>query len=68
MIRLLVELDPGVEPIAGVVRQPPSGAPLRFVGWLQLTQTLEALRNATTQRSTSCDSHRECDPPNREVT
>ena len=45
-IRLLVEFDPGVEPIKGVVQQPPNGDPLRFVGWLQLTQTLEALRNS----------------------
>jgi len=44
-IRLLVEFDPGVEPIKGVVQQPPNGDPMRFVGWLQLTQTLEALRN-----------------------
>jgi hypothetical protein len=45
-IRLVVDFDPGVEPIKGVVQQPPNGDPVRFVGWLQLTQTLEALRNS----------------------
>ena len=45
-IRVLLELDPGIEPIAGILRQPPNGDPKPFTGWLQLTQMLEAIRNS----------------------
>jgi hypothetical protein len=64
-IRLLVELDLGVEPIAGIVQRPPNGDPVRFVGWLQLTQTLEALRNSAPgdrQASTRAESGYPAEP------
>jgi hypothetical protein len=43
-IQVLLELDPRIEPIAGILRQPPNGDPKPFTGWLQLTQMLEASR------------------------
>jgi hypothetical protein len=45
-IRVLLELDPGIEPIAGILQQPPNGDPKPFTGWLQLTQMLEAIRRS----------------------
>jgi hypothetical protein len=36
-IQVLLELGPGVEPIAGILQQPPDGDPKPFTGWLQLT-------------------------------
>ena len=37
-IQVPLELGPGVEPIAGILQQPPDGDPKPFTGWLQLTQ------------------------------
>jgi|tagenome__1003787_1003787.scaffolds.fasta_scaffold20368655_2 hypothetical protein len=45
-IRLQLELDPALDPIGGIVRHPPTGAPMPFAGWLQLTEILEAIRRA----------------------
>jgi hypothetical protein len=47
-IKVLLELDPGVEPIAGILQQPPAGDPTPFAGWLQLTQMLEVIRCSAT--------------------
>jgi hypothetical protein len=47
-IQVLLELDSGVEPIAGVRLQPSDGDPDPFTGWLQLTQMLEAIRRSAT--------------------
>jgi hypothetical protein len=47
-IQVLLELDPGVEPIAGARLQPSDGDPDPFTGWLQLTQMLEAIRRSAT--------------------
>jgi hypothetical protein len=44
-IHVALELDPGADPIAGVLR-PPAGEPQPFTGWLELTQLLEAIRAA----------------------
>lgn len=43
-IQLLVELRTTDGPIAGTLRPLPNGQPLQFRGWLQLTETLEAMR------------------------
>jgi hypothetical protein len=40
-VRLVVELDPGVEPIQGLLRDE-SGAEHGFAGWLELTALLDA--------------------------
>ena len=45
-IRLQLELDPGVDPIGGIVRRAPNGEPTPFTGWLQLTEMLEAIRRS----------------------
>jgi hypothetical protein len=45
-IQVLVALDPGVDPIAGILQEPPDGDPKPFTGWLQLTQMLEAIRRS----------------------
>jgi hypothetical protein len=37
-IQVLLALDPGVDPIAGILQQPPDGDPKPFTGRLQLTQ------------------------------
>lgn len=42
-IRVLLELDPDHDPIAGVLQQPPGADAKPFTGWLQLTQLLEAI-------------------------
>jgi hypothetical protein len=47
-IQVLLELDPGVEPIAGVRLQPSDGDPDPSRAWLQLTQMLEAIRRSAT--------------------
>jgi hypothetical protein len=47
-IQVLLELGPGVEPIAGILQQPPDGDPKPFTGWLQLTKMLEAIRRCAT--------------------
>jgi hypothetical protein len=49
-IRLVIELDPAVEPIEGTV-QHPDGLVTQFHGWLALTEALEASRRATTPDS-----------------
>jgi hypothetical protein len=36
-IQVLLELGPGVEPIAGILQKPRDGDPKPFTGWLQLT-------------------------------
>ena len=45
-IRLVIELDPEWDPISGTVQQEPDGEPTPFTGWLQLTQTLESMRQS----------------------
>jgi hypothetical protein len=47
-IHVLLELGPGVEPIAGILQQPPDGDPKPFTGWLQLTKMREAIRRCAT--------------------
>ena len=47
-IHVLLELDPGVEPIAGILQQPPEGDPKPFTGWLQLTHMLKTIRRSAT--------------------
>jgi hypothetical protein len=47
-IQVLLELDPGVEPIAGTLRQSTKGDPKPFTGWLQLTRMLEMIRRSAT--------------------
>jgi hypothetical protein len=59
-LQLLIELDPAVEPISGTLRQQPDGASTPFHGWLQLTETVEAIRRAarTAQGNTAApDRH-----------
>jgi len=46
-IQVLIELEPGTEPITGTLQQPSSGDRNQFTGWLQLTQLLEAIRSST---------------------
>ncbi|MBV8998361.1 MAG: hypothetical protein JO304_04830 [Solirubrobacterales bacterium] len=46
-ILVLIELEPGTEPITGNLQQPSSGDRKQFTGWLQLTQLLETIRNST---------------------
>jgi hypothetical protein len=43
-IQLVIELESAVAPIAGTVREQPDGDAQRFRGWLELTETLEAIR------------------------
>jgi hypothetical protein len=43
-IQVLLELGPGVEPIAGILQKPRDGDPKPFTGWLQLAKMLEAIR------------------------
>jgi len=45
-IPVLLELDRGHEPIAGLLQQPPGTHAQPFVGWLQLTELLEAIRRS----------------------
>ena len=47
-IQVLLALDPGIDPIAGILQQPPDGDPQPFTGWLQPTQMLEAIRGSAT--------------------
>lgn len=47
-IRLVIELDPGSDPISGTLQPQPDGEPTRFAGWLQLTQALESIRQSRT--------------------
>ena len=47
-IQVLLALDPGIDPIAGILQQPPDGDPQPFSGWLQPTQMLEAIRGSAT--------------------
>jgi hypothetical protein len=47
-IQVLLELDPGVEPIAGTLQQSTEGDPKPFTGWLELTQMLETIRRSAT--------------------
>jgi hypothetical protein len=44
--QLLIELNLAAEPIAGTVSQQPNGDPVPFSGWLQLTETIEAVRRS----------------------
>ena len=44
-IQVLLELDPGVEPIAGTLQQSTDGDPKPFTGWLQMLETIR--RSAT---------------------
>jgi hypothetical protein len=44
-IRLIIELDPDVDPISGTLQQPHTD-PAPFSGWLQLAETLETIRRA----------------------
>jgi hypothetical protein len=46
-IRVLMELDPDRQPIAGTVQQQPTGPTTTFHGWLQLSQLLEAIRTSS---------------------
>ena len=46
MIRLTLELDPGAEPIAGVIRNLTTGASWPFRGWLGLAVALEDVLRA----------------------
>jgi hypothetical protein len=46
---VLIEIDPGHDPIAGVLRQQPAGDLQRFNGWLQLAQALETIRRSAIQ-------------------
>lgn len=48
-IRLLIELDPTAEPIIGTLQNQPHGPIEHFHGWLQLTETLQAIRHAQAQ-------------------
>jgi len=43
-IRVLIELDPCADPIAGVLRQQPGEVSTPFRGWLSLTEALESIR------------------------
>jgi hypothetical protein len=43
-VQLLIELRTTAGPIAGTLRLLPNGHPVQFRGWLQLTETLEAMR------------------------
>jgi hypothetical protein len=45
-IQLLIELDPTAEPITGTLQKQPHGSTEHFHGWLQLTETLQAIRHA----------------------
>jgi hypothetical protein len=47
-IQVLLELDPGIEPIAGTLQQSTEGDPKPFTGWLQLTKMREAIRRCAT--------------------
>ncbi len=47
-VQVLLELGPDLEPIAGILQQPPDGDPKPFTGWLQLTKMLEAIRPCAT--------------------
>ena len=47
-IQLVIVLDPTIGPISGTFQQQPGGASTRFHGWLQLTEALEAIRQAAT--------------------
>ena len=47
-IQVLLELGTGLEPIAGILQQPPEGDPKPCTGWLQLTKMLEAIRRCAT--------------------
>ena len=55
-MRIVIEVEPGVEPIAGVL-YPPVGAPQAFRGWLEFTQKLEGIRTAA---ETACGGS--CEP------
>jgi hypothetical protein len=48
-IRLLIELDPVAVPIAGTLQRQPDGDVQPFIGWLQLTENLEAIRRSATR-------------------
>lgn len=45
-IRVLIELESGVEPINGTLQEQPDGEITPFTGWLQLTQALETVRRS----------------------
>jgi hypothetical protein len=45
-IQLLLEVNFEAVPIAGTLQQPPDGRIEQFNGWLQLTETLEAIRRS----------------------
>jgi hypothetical protein len=47
-IQVLLELGPGVEPLAGVLQPRPDGDAKPFTGSLQLTKMLEAIRRCAT--------------------
>jgi len=54
-VQLLIDLRSAPEPIAGTVRLLPNGHPLRFSGWLQLTETVEAMRRSQPAATPSRD-------------
>jgi hypothetical protein len=47
--QVLIEIDPGSDPITGALRQHPVGDRQRFNGWLQLAQALETIRRSAIQ-------------------
>jgi hypothetical protein len=46
-IQLRIELQSLSTPIAGTVQEQPTGHITPFIGWLQLTETIEAIRRST---------------------
>ena len=61
-VQLLIELDPVGEPIAGRLRQQPHGPAVAFIGWLQLTQAIEAIRSSGVQTPLA-SAYTGSDPP-----
>ena len=45
-VQLLIELRNAAVPIEGTLRLLPDGHALPFTGWLQLTETVEAVRKS----------------------
>lgn len=45
-VQLSIDLRDGDLPIGGTLRVLPHGQPVAFNGWLQLTETVEAIRGA----------------------
>lgn len=46
-VQLSIDLRDGDLPIGGTLRVLPHGQPVAFNGWLQLTETVEAIRERT---------------------